>query len=54
VELKVVDGFAELHKAQLLSYLKTTQLVLGLLINFKVPRLVDGVHRAVLNPPQQR
>jgi GxxExxY protein len=45
VELKCVDAFLPIHEAQLLSYLKLTGLKTGLLINFKVPILVQGVKR---------
>ena len=49
VELKAVDGLLPIHKAQLLTYLRLTKLTLGLLINFNVPVLKDGVQRVVLN-----
>ena len=49
VELKAVDGFATIHKAQVLSYLKATRLRLGLLINFNVPILRDGLQRVILS-----
>jgi GxxExxY protein len=49
VELKTVDAFVPIHRAQVISYLKTTGLCLGLLINFKVQRLKDGVRRVVLS-----
>lgn len=45
VELKCVDAILSIHEAQLLSYLKLTGLKTGLLINFKVPVLVQGVKR---------
>lgn len=45
VELKCVDAFLPIHEAQLLSYLKLTGLKLGLLINFKVPLLKNGIKR---------
>jgi len=45
VELKCVDAILPIHEAQLLSYLKLTALKTGLLINFKVPVLVQGVKR---------
>ncbi|MCD6345307.1 MAG: GxxExxY protein [Anaerolineae bacterium] len=48
VELKAVDGIHPVHKAQLLTYLKLTGCRVGLLINFNVPKLVDGVVRCVL------
>jgi GxxExxY protein len=47
VELKAVTEFHPLHQAQLLSYLKATGLRLGLLINFHVPVLKDGLKRVV-------
>jgi GxxExxY protein len=46
-ELKTVDTFAPIHQAVLLSYLKATSLRLGLLINFKVTVLKDGIKRVV-------
>ena len=47
VELKAVKALAEIHKAQVISYLKATHLSLGLLINFNVPVLKDGIKRIV-------
>jgi len=47
VELKAVESLAPIHEAQLISYLKATRLRLGLLINFRVPVLKDGVRRIV-------
>ena len=47
IELKAVESIAPIHEAQLISYLKATQLRLGLLINFRVPVLKDGVRRIV-------
>lgn len=48
VELKTVDCLLPIHSAQLLTYLKLTGLKRGLLINFKVERLIDGVKRVSL------
>lgn len=48
VELKAVDQLAKIHEAQVLTYLKLTHCKLGLLINFNVPLLKDGVRRLVL------
>jgi GxxExxY protein len=45
VELKAVERFHPLHRAQLLSYLKITRRTLGLLINFNVVHLRDGIQR---------
>jgi GxxExxY protein len=47
VELKAVEALADIHKAQVISYLKATRLTLGLLINFNVPVLKDGIQRIV-------
>ena len=48
VELKTVDALAPIHDAQLLTYLKLTRLHTGLLINFNVPLLKNGIKRLVL------
>ena len=45
VELKCVDSVLPIHEAQLLSYLRLTKLKTGLLLNFKVPVLKDGIKR---------
>ena len=47
VELKSIDTLLPIHYAQLLTYLKLTGLKLGLLINFNVPVLKDGIKRVV-------
>ena len=49
LELKAIESLAPVHRAQLLTYLQLTKLKLGLLINFNVPVLKDGVKR-VINP----
>jgi GxxExxY protein len=48
VELKAVETLHPLHSAQLLTYLKLTGLRLGLIINFNVPLLRDGLRRIAL------
>ena len=48
VELKAVENLLPVHEAQLLTYLKLTKLRLGLLINFNVPLIRDGIKRLVL------
>ena len=48
VELKAVDALAPIHEAQVLTYLKLSQCKLGLVINFNVPVLKDGIKRLVL------
>lgn len=47
VELKAVEKMIPVYQAQLLSYLKLSGLHVGLLINFNVPRLKDGIKRMV-------
>lgn len=47
VELKSVERVTPLHQAQLLSYLKLSGLKVGLLINFNVVLLKDGIQRMV-------
>ncbi len=49
VELKAVDVLMPIHQAQVLTYLKLTGCKLGLLINFNVLKLRDGIRRVVLN-----
>jgi GxxExxY protein len=48
VELKAVERLLPIHEAQLLTYLRLTKAPIGLLINFCVPVLKDGVVRRVL------
>lgn len=45
VELKAVKDFEDIHIATILSYLRSTRINVGLLINFNKPRLIDGVKR---------
>ena len=45
VELKACEGLEPIHGAQLLTYLKVTGIKLGLLINFSVPVLQEGIGR---------
>ncbi|WP_026734008.1 GxxExxY protein [Fischerella sp. PCC 9605] len=48
VELKAVEVLLPVHTAQLLTYLKLSRCRLGLLINFNVPLIKDGIKRLVL------
>jgi len=50
-EIKAVDRLAPIHKAQLLSYLKLTDCKVGLLLNFNVQVLKQGIRRVVNNFP---
>jgi GxxExxY protein len=45
LELKSVENLARIHEAQLLTYMRLAKLETGLLINFNVSRLVDGIKR---------
>ena len=45
IELKACDSLLPIHEAQLLTYLKLSGIQLGLLINFNVPLLKDGIKR---------
>ena len=47
VEIKAVERLLPVHAAQLLSYLRLTDKRVGLLLNFNVPRLVQGLKRIV-------
>ncbi|HRK53693.1 MAG TPA: GxxExxY protein [Cyclobacteriaceae bacterium] len=47
IEVKSVDALADIHLAQVLTYLKLTGNRFGLLINFNVVRLKDGIKRVV-------
>jgi GxxExxY protein len=47
VEVKTVERLLPVHRAQLLSYLRLLDKRLGLLINFKVPQVMQGVKRVV-------
>ncbi|HET9679188.1 MAG TPA: GxxExxY protein [Gammaproteobacteria bacterium] len=49
IELKVQDKILPIHEAQLLSYLKLSNIKLGLILNFKVLRLRDGIKRIANN-----
>lgn len=49
IEIKSVDQLDGIHIAQILTYLKLTNLKLGLLINFNSVRLIDGVKRIANN-----
>ena len=47
VEIKAVDSLAEIHLAQVLTYLKLSKNRFGLLMNFNVLKLKDGIKRVV-------
>ena len=47
VEIKAVEAITKIHEAQILSYLKLSRKSLGLIINFNVRHLKDGIKRMV-------
>ena len=47
IELKSVEFILPVHKKQLITYLRLTDIRLGLLINFNVPLIKDGISRIV-------
>lgn len=49
VELKAVEELNDVHLAQVLTYLKLSDVKLGLLINFNVSKVKDGIKRVVNN-----
>ncbi len=48
IEIKSVDAFNDVHYAQILTYLKLSGCKLGLLVNFNVRHLKDGIKRMIL------
>jgi GxxExxY protein len=54
VEVKALEQIIPVHKAQLLSYLRLAGCKLGLLINFNVKMLKEGIHRVVNEFPESR
>lgn len=51
VEIKAVEEILPVHESQLLTYLRLTGWPLGLLINFNVPMLKDGIVRKINSRP---
>lgn len=49
IEIKSVESIAKVHGKQLLTYLRLTKFRLGLLINFNVPLIKDGIKRVANN-----
>jgi GxxExxY protein len=48
VEIKSVETLLPIHQAQILTYMRLANVSLGLLINFNVPKLQNGIKRFVL------
>ncbi len=51
VELKAVEKLLPIHSAQLMTYLRLGKYSLGLLMNFNVLKLIDGIERVSNNAP---
>ena len=49
IEVKAVQEFSDVHLAQILTYLKLSNLKLGLLLNFNVTKMTQGLKRVVNN-----
>lgn len=47
IEIKTVDAFSDVHIAQILTYLKLGEYKLGLLLNFNVTSLKNGIKRVI-------
>lgn len=50
VEIKAVERIQPVHEAQILTYLKLSRLPVGLLLNFNVPLMKDGIKRFIGHP----
>jgi len=48
LELKAIDELAPIHEAQLMTYIRLSGFRVGLLVNFNVPVLVDGLVRRII------
>lgn len=48
IEIKSVEALADIHMAQILTYLKLSKCKLGLLVNFNIRHLKDGIKRVIL------
>jgi GxxExxY protein len=49
IEVKAIEEFSAIHLAQILTYLKLSNIKLGLLLNFNVSKMADGLKRVVNN-----
>jgi len=48
IEIKAVESLSDIHLAQILTYLKLSKCKLGLLVNFNVKHLKNGIQRVIL------
>lgn len=53
IEVKSISAFDDVHVSQMMTYLRLTGCSLGLLMNFNVPRMKQGIKRIVLGDPDQ-
>ena len=53
LELKCVERVLPVHRAQLLSYLRLSGHTLGLILNFNVPHMKQGIHRVINGPESE-
>ena len=53
VEVKAVEKLLPVHASQLLSYLKISRRKLGLLLNFNVPHMRQGIRRVINGPESE-
>ena len=53
IEIKAVERILPVHRAQLLSYIKLAKRPLGLLLNFRVAHLKDGIWRQINAPENE-
>ena len=53
VEVKSIERFAEVHRAQMLTYLRVASLKVGLILNFNAATMREGIRRVVLNAERQ-
>jgi GxxExxY protein len=53
IEIKCVERILPVHRAQLLSYLRLSGHKLGLLLNFNVPHMRQGIHRIINGPENE-
>ena len=50
VELKAIEALIPVHSSIVVSYLRASQIMLALLINFNVPILKEGIKRIIVSP----
>jgi GxxExxY protein len=53
IEVKAITAFDDIHLSQIMTYLRLTGCPLGLLLNFNVPLMKQGIQRVVLGDPDQ-